>query len=264
MNIPGLGGPPVELKSIDVNRDGLMDFLVFTGYGSPTLLIGGPSQPPKAFTGSLGPMAAATPSGLSLMDLNGPALIVAQNTFARQIQLDSKGQWQIKAQFNSGRSSAVIQGAAALDIDGDGKKEIALLDRTSKSLLFLSQKDGVYRPGGNLAVGSLNFEGLHVADLDGDGRDDLLIAGSDRLGVLQTGSKRQRLKTIASYESKRSEARLSDLATGDVNGDGVPDVVFTDVAEQMLEIATYAGARICSTQSPSRYSSGKSSAGSET
>jgi hypothetical protein len=175
------------------------------------------------------------------MDLNGPALIVAQNTFARQIQLDSKGQWQIKAQFNSGRSSAVIQGAAALDIDGDGKKEIALLDRTSKSLLFLSQKDGVYRPGGTLAVGSLNFEGLRVADLDGDGRDDLLIAGSDRFGVLQTGTKRQRLNTIASYESKRNEARLSDLATGDVNGDGVPDVVFTDVAEQMLEIATYAG-----------------------
>jgi hypothetical protein len=99
----------------------------------------------------------------------------------------------------------------------------------------------VYRPGGSLAVGALNFEGLQVADFDGDRRDDLLIAGSDRFGVLQTGSKGQRLKTIASYESKRNEARLSDLATGDVNADGVPDVVFTDVAEQMLEIATYAG-----------------------
>ena len=99
----------------------------------------------------------------------------------------------------------------------------------------------MYRPGGSLAVGSLNFEGLHVADFDGDGRDDLLIAGSDRFGVLQTGSKGQRLKTIASYESKRNEARLSDLAAGDVNADGVPDVVFTDIAEQMLEIATYAG-----------------------
>jgi hypothetical protein len=240
-DIPGLSGPPVELKTTDVNHDGLMDFLVFSGYGSPILLIGGPVQPPQVFTGSLGPMAAATPSGLSLMDLNGPALIVAQNTFARQIQLDSKGQWQTKAQFNSGRSSAVIQGAAALDINGDGKKEITLLDRTSKSLLFLSQKDGVYRPGGSLAVGSLNFEGLRVADLDGDGRDDLLIAGSDRFGVLQTGSKRQRLKTVVSYESRRNEARLSDLAMGDVNGDGVPDVVFTDVAEQMLEIASYAG-----------------------
>ena len=186
-------------------------------------------------------MAAATPAGLSLMDLNGPALIVAQNTFARHIELDSKDQWQIKDQYNSGRSSAQIQGAAALDTDGDGKKEIVLLDRTSKSLVFLNLKDGVYRPGGTLSIGALAFEGLHVADLDGDGRDDLLIAGSDRFGVLQTGRKGQRLKTIASYEAKRNEARLSDLATGDLNGDGVPDVVFTDIAEQMLEIATYAG-----------------------
>ena len=88
---------------------------------------------------------------------------------------------------------------------------------------------------------ALNFEGLHVADFDGDGREDLLVAGSDRFGVLQTGNKGQRLKTIASYESKRNEARLSDLATGDLNSDGVPDVAFTDVAEQMLEIASYAG-----------------------
>ena len=141
------------------------------------------------------------------MNLNGPAPIVSQNTFARQLELDSKGQWEIKTQFNSGRNSAFIQGAAALDADGDGTKEIVLLDRTSQSPV-LKQKDGVYRPGGSLAVGSLSFEGLQVADLDGDGRDDLLIAGSDRFGVLQTGSKGQRLKTIASYESKRNEVRL--------------------------------------------------------
>ena len=135
----------------------------------------------------------------------------------------------------------MIQGAAAIDTDGDGTKEIVLLDRTSKSLLFLSQKDGVYRPCGNLPVGAINFQGLHVADLDGDGRDDLLIAGSDRFAVLQTGQKGLRLKTIASYESKRNEAKLSDLAAGDVNGDGVPDVVFIDIGEQSMEIASFAG-----------------------
>ena len=59
--------------------------------------------------------------------------------------------------------------------------------------------------------------------------------------MLQTGRKGQRLKTIATYESKRNEAKLADLATGDVNADGSPDVVFTDIGEQSLEIATYAG-----------------------
>jgi hypothetical protein len=239
--IPGLSGTPTGLDAFDVNQDGLADILVFPGYGSPVLLLGQKDQPPKPFVGSLGPMAAATPAGIGLTDLCGPALIVAQNTFARHILLDAKNQWTIKDQYNSGRSSAVIQGAAALDVDGDGKKEVVLFDRTSRSLLFLSQKDGVYRPAGNLSIGALAFEGMYVADLDGDGRDDLLIAGSDRFGVLQTGRKGQRLKTIASYETKRTEGKLSDLAAGDLNSDGVADVAFTDVNEQMLEIATYTG-----------------------
>lgn len=239
--ITGLSAAPTDMKALDVNADGLTDVLVFTGYGSPLLLLGQQKQPPKAFTGTLGPMAAATPAGLSTMDLSGPALIVAQNTFARRIRLDSMGRWEIKDQYNSGRPSAQIQGAAALDLDGDGDKEIALLDRISKSLLFLTLKDGVYRPAGTLSVGSIAFEGLRVADFDGDGREDLLIAGTDRFGVLQTGRKGQRLKTIASYESRRNEARLSDLAAADLNADGVPDVAFVDLAEQTLEIATYAG-----------------------
>ncbi len=33
---------------------------------------------------------------------------------------------------------------------------------------------------------------------------------------------------------------MADLAVGDVNADGAPDVVFSDVAEHSLEIATYA------------------------
>ncbi|MGC8643094.1 MAG: FG-GAP repeat domain-containing protein, partial [Isosphaeraceae bacterium] len=217
MEVAGLSSAPASMKAVDVNADGHTDVLVFIGYGSPILLLGQPKGPPKAFTGSLGPMAAATPAGLSTMDLNGTALIVAQNTFARHVRLGSKGQWEIKDQYNSGRSSAQIQGAAAIDIDGDGKKEIVLMDRASKSLLFLTLKDGMYRPEGKLSVGSIAFEGLHVADFDGDGREDLLIAGSDRFGVLQTGRKGQRLKTIASYESKRNEARFSDLAAADLN-----------------------------------------------
>ena len=175
------------------------------------------------------------------MNLDGPAVIVAQNTFARRILLDPDGHWNIKDQYNAGRNSAQILGAAAVDTDGDNVKEIVLLDRTTKSLLFLALKNGVYRPAGSLLVGSINFSGFHVADLDGDGNDDLLIGGTDRFGVLQTGRKGQRLKSIADYESKRNEARLADLAAGDLNADGAPDVVFSDIAEQSLEIATYAG-----------------------
>ena len=239
--LPGVKSVPAAIESLHVNPDDQADLMIFNEYGPPQLLLGKKGEPPQPFAGGLGPLTAPRTSSVSEMHLDGSALLVAQNTFARRVVLDEKGHWDIKDQYNSGRNSAVIQGAAALDTDGDGKKEIVLLDRTSKSLLFLSMKDGVYRPSGNLLVGSINFQGLHVADFDGDGRDDLLIAGSDRFGVLQTGQKGLRLKTIASFESKRNESKLSDLAVGDVNGDGVPDVVFVDIGEQSLEIASFAG-----------------------
>jgi hypothetical protein len=239
--LPGVTAVPAAIKALDINDDGQTDLLIFKDYGAPLLILGEKGGPPRPFTGSLGPLSNASPAGVSVVDLNGPAVLVAQNTYARRVSLDAGGHWNIKDQFNSGRNSAKILGAAALDTDGDGIKEVVLLDQATKSLLFLSVKDGVYRPSGSMLVGTINFTGLHVADLDGDGRDDLVIAGTDRFGVLQTGRQGQRLKTIATYESKRNEAKLGDLATGDVNADGSPDVVFSDLAEQSLEIATYAG-----------------------
>ncbi len=239
--LTSLSNLPAAIKALDINQDGQIDLIVFIPYGSPILLVGQKDGPPRLFGGSLGPLSNSSASSISVMNLDGPSTIVAQNTFARRLLLNSLGQWNIKDQYNAGRNSAQIVGAAALDTDGDGKKEIVLLDRASKSLLFLAIKNGVYRPAGEMQIGTLNFDGMHVADLNGDGRDDLLIAGSDRFAVLESGRKSLRFKTIASYEPKRSEARLADLAAGDVNSDGCPDVVFSDVAEQSLEIATFAG-----------------------
>ncbi len=145
---------------MDINQDGQADLLIFNEYSPPQLLLGKKGGAPQPFTGGLGPLTGATPAGVSLMNLDGPALIVAQNTFARRIALNPKGHWDIKDQFNSGRNTAQVLGAAALDTDGDGSKEIVLFDRTSKSLLFLAQKEGVYRPSGTLLVGSINFQGM--------------------------------------------------------------------------------------------------------
>ncbi len=239
--LKGLPGSPDAIRVLDVNRDGQADILIFNGYGSPTLLLGRPGEPPAPAGGSLGPLAGVTPQGLSVMDLNGPALMVAQNTFARNLVLDKGGHWEIKDQYNTGRAKAQIVGAAALDTDGDGRKDVVLLDKLTKSLLFLELKDSVYRPAGSLPVGDIDFQGMHVADFDGDGREDLLIAGTDRFAVFVTGRKGQRFKTLASYESERPDAHFGDLIGGDLNADGHPDLVITDPLEHLLEFVTYSG-----------------------
>jgi hypothetical protein len=237
--LKGMLDAPPALRVVDVNRDNQADVIVFNASGPPILLLGRPGEPPAPAAGSLGPLAGVSPAGLSLMDLNGPALFVAQLTYARNVVLDAQGNWQVKDQYNTGRSAAQVVGAAALDVDGDGTKEVVLLDRAAKSLVFLALKDGVYRPVSTMPVGPIELEGMHVADLDGDGRDDLLMAGADRFGVVLTDRRGQRLKPLASFESSRHEARLADVAVGDLNSDGRPDLVLTDIAEHFIELVSY-------------------------
>jgi hypothetical protein len=238
----GLSSSPPAIRSLDLNHDDLVDLIIFNSYGSPVVLLGQKDGPPKLFSGSLGPLAGVAYPGLNVADLGGQAILASHHTYARRIVLDAMNHWQVKDQFNAGRNSAQIVGAAAIDVDGDGTKEIVLVDKASKSLIFLAARSGVYRPRGDRKIGTLSsFEGLHVADFNDDGRDDLLVAGTDRFSVLLTGSQGQRLAPIASYESKRTDSRLGDLIAGDVNDDGCPDVVFTDPGDQSLEIATYAG-----------------------
>jgi len=64
--------------------------------------------------GGLGPLAGVTPAGLTLANIDGPALIVAQNTFARNRVLDRSGRWEVKDQYNTGRGNAQVVGAAKL------------------------------------------------------------------------------------------------------------------------------------------------------
>jgi hypothetical protein len=226
----------------DINRDGQVDILVFDLFGPPLLLLGRAGEPPAPAAGGLGPLADASPAGLSITNLDGPSLVVAQQSFARNLLLDKEGHWIVQDQFDSGRPSGQVQGVAAIDLDGDGVKEIAMLERTSKSILFLAKKDGVYQPSGKLSVGPFDdFKGMFVTDLNGDGREDLLLSGSSRFGVVLAGQRGLKFKTLASYESTRNDARFGDLIVGDMNADGQTDVVLTDVVEHFVEITSFVG-----------------------
>jgi hypothetical protein len=238
----GVTGTPPAVRVVDVNRDGVKDFLVFKPIGAPILLVGAKEGgAPSPVSGNLGPLVAATPGGISKSVPGDAALLVSQNTFARAVVLDENGQWQVKDQFNASRGGAQIVGAAALDLTGDGKSEVVLFDRATKSLIFLDEREGSYRPGGALSVGGLDLLGTHVADLNGDGKDDLLLAGSDKFGVLFSGRKGQKFQALGSYATTRQDAILGDLIGGDVNGDGKNDVVVSDIGENALEILAFDG-----------------------
>ena len=241
--IEGLSGPPKGVKLVDINADGHLDVIVFDPYAAPALLLGREGgEPPSRSTVRPGPLAGLDPTGLTIAPLgDAQAIFAAQGSFARSVALDAAGQWQVREQFNTGRTSSRVEAAATLDADGEGPREVVLLDRTAKALVFLEADaaGGSYRQAGTIPIGSIDFRGFFLADFDDDDRDDLLVAGAETFGVVLTGGTGRSLKQIASLAPDREDARYADLISGDVNGDGVPDVILMDTIEHYLEIAAY-------------------------
>ena len=115
--------------------------------------------------------------------------------------------------------------AALLDADGDGDLDVAIAVEGGAHRLYLNDGRGrlTWREG---ALGTEAHDGEHVvaADFDRDGLDDVLfVAEDDMAHSLFLGAPGGRFVDATDRLPARSEG--NGLAVGDVNGDGLPDVV---------------------------------------
>lgn len=236
---------PERLIAVDANHDARPDFLIFAGNDRPPLFLlsnaqGVPVEVASSEGGfGLGNVAAG---GLFVGELDQPVILVAQNNFARNVAVSDKNQWQVLDQYNAAEAEAKIVGAATIDLDGQPGREIVLVDQGVKKLRVLRKEGMVYRPWREVEIGAFPYRSTHVADLNGDGRDDLLLFGMGKFGVLYAGRSDPRLKTLATYESKLDKVRFTDLAAGDLNGDGQVDIGVIDTQSQMIDILNYTAA----------------------
>lgn len=125
---------------------------------------------------------------------------------------------------------------AVLDLNGDNVDEVVLIDTGVKKLRALQKSNGLYKPWKEVDLGSLRFESAHVADLNADGRNDLLLFGKQQFGVLYSGGSSIELVEVATWESDRDDAYPADVIAGDVNGDSVVDLALIDTSIDGLQI----------------------------
>lgn len=125
------------------------------------------------------------------------------------------------------------QDYTAADFNGDGKLDLALTRFEDGTVsIFLGRGDGTFAAP-IVSKAGVSVTGLVAADLDGDGIIDLAVGAQGVFEKLDAGEGVMFLRglgdgTFAAPVAFAPHRFPFSLAVGDMNGDGLPDLVFVD------------------------------------
>lgn len=215
---------PASVATADFNGDGKTDLAAITANGDSRVLTGNGdgtfAQGPAITTGSF----SSTNSAITAVELNNdgkPDLFICFGGSARAYLNNGAGGFTAAGQAQIANS---LNGFALGDFNGDGNQDLVLSSFTDPYRLYLGNGRGMFGAPVSLPSGG---GALTVADLNKDGRPDLIGAGSGSIGA-SSGSVIVLLNSASGFGPRNAylAGRSVSMATvADFNLDGRLDVI---------------------------------------
>jgi hypothetical protein len=190
--------------------------------------------------------AIPTPVTQGLNDSEAPTLVLTDiNGDGKPdiIYIDENGALYVMLNNGNGTFATPLQvgtepnltSLAVQDVNGDGKPDIVAITGGNvppstpfAAYLYLGNGNGTFQTPVTLAPGAYWLNAVAIADMNGDGKPDIIISGqpsdkssSDMNVLLGNGDGTFQAAIVNSFPLEFSAA----IAIGDINGDGKPDVV---------------------------------------
>jgi hypothetical protein len=260
-----------RLTIADLNGDGRPDIVVHENDGDVYVLWNEVSGFRPVKIGSV--TAAGAPA---VGDVNGDGLADIGFYYYRWVYLfvqQRGGSFVMDKVAVSSDPSVIISGLAIGDVTGDGRDDVVVAvpgDPAGQLIVYPQTATGKLGPPVSYPANRFIY-GVEVADVNGDGRNDVLALGEADTGsgvismFMQqpSGSLRQGLDLVfPDYQGLFQSLPLALPALGDVTGDGLPDLVTLFGTDYMngIAVAAQPGGLIWVTNTtPSNLSTGVSS-----
>lgn len=227
----GLAGPN-QLRLGDLDADGLLEL---ASAGEQSIRIWRFSSQGTLAMGDSIAVSGYWINGFEVGDISddGLADVVVTYTYGGpfghvEIFRQAPGGGFAPSEFRTADPLHGASGIAMGDLNGDGRLDVVVTSGSNRPTSI-----GVYYQNAQGELGTMTpvetYDvplAVRVADIDGDGRDDVVVAHG---GWLATGVYLQQangtLAPEALYRSPYGSYGVSTLAVGDVNGDGKRDIV---------------------------------------
>ena len=214
-------------------RTGILLLLTALLCLSPQLSAQGFTESPQS-----PPLAGVRFGGVAVADLNGddhPDLLItgASSTGGLTRLYLNDGQGQFAEHDSTPFPGLTASAVAVADVDGDQQPDVLLCGRDDSARrvtrLYRNDGQGIFAEMPGPPFAGVWYGAVALADLNQDGRPEVLVTGQDSTDqpIARLYRNDGQGQFTALMGTPFAGLRFSDLAIGDVNGDGFPDVLLT-------------------------------------